>query len=42
MGQRTVIVGQATTAEKTTTINIISPIAGGIEKNNIINVMGNV
>lgn len=42
MGQRTVIVGQATDAGETTNINIISPIAGGIEKNNIINVMGNV
>jgi hypothetical protein len=42
MGQRTVIVGQTNSTTETTDINIISPIAGGIEKNNVINVMGNV
>lgn len=41
MGQKTVIVGTTqatTTAQK---INLISPVAGGIEKNNIANVIAN-
>lgn len=42
VGQRTVIVGQKESAEEKANINIISPIEGGIEKNYVINVMGNV
>ncbi len=39
IGKKTVIVGKTTSATSTQTISIISPIAGGIEKNNIANVM---
>jgi len=39
IGEKTVIVGSTTAATTTQTITIISPIPGGIEKNNIINVM---
>lgn len=39
VGKRTVIVGSTEVHESADTISLISPIAGGIEKNNIANVM---
>jgi hypothetical protein len=39
MGQKTVIVGTTTTTATTENITLISPVAGGVEKNSIANVM---
>ncbi len=41
VGKKTVIVGSTETHTAADTITIISPIAGGIEKNNVANVMAN-
>ncbi len=41
VGKKTVIVGSTETHTAADTITIISPIAGGIEKNNVTNVIAN-